>query len=471
MQKRTNCDVSLIVLLLSLGAVIRAHMNHWTEVGLLAFILCVPLSGFSHSGVPDCYESGSADSHGVSLRDSILGVPVELMAYTRPLALYGTSDEIRDTVFVFVSARYFTDQNVRKIAAGLDRKYRTRQRLTVFMSSNRKFLDNEIYSTVYEGPMCLQGAKTDFASHYVAEERSIVLSGYYRAAYWRNESGTGLLRYSPDPDDEGLVGLPLGPKSEVGPQSSLCRAAAQGDAIAISALLGAGVAPGEACASGCTPLLQAARSGRAGVAELLLAHGADVDGRSLRGVTPLMEAALRGHVTVMHSLLRHGASLSISDALGRTPLILAALAGQDIAVARLLRAGAGIDVAQRDGRTALMRAAANGHAQTVRVLLRTGARTDLRDRAGRFALMMAYDDETIRAIAGGGAEINAKDDRGWTVLMQETYFNRRPKIKALLEMGADVNAVNNDGKTALQLNSEMVPNLETLELLQSAGAR
>lgn len=50
-----------------------------------------------------------------------------------------------------------------------------------------------------------------------------------------------------------------------------------------------------------------------------------------------------------------------------------------------------------------------------------------------------------------GADLNARDNNGDTPLFMAAYGNKNPEvIKALLEYGADVNIRDDSGKTALE---------------------
>src|SRR6266513_2899517 len=55
----------------------------------------------------------------------------------------------------------------------------------------------------------------------------------------------------------------------------------------------------------------------------------------------------------------------------------------------------------------------------------------------------------VQKLLGQGADANAKDNAGWTALIWAAYFGRNDSVRALLEKGADVNAKDNDGWTAL----------------------
>jgi ankyrin repeat protein len=77
--------------------------------------------------------------------------------------------------------------------------------------------------------------------------------------------------------------------------------------------------------------------------------------------------------------------------------------------------------------------------------------------------------EEIQAAIKGGANVNAKDSDGWTVLMAAA-FNANPEmISLLLESGADVNAKDSDGATALMSAADK-GNPEVISLLLESGA-
>ena len=57
----------------------------------------------------------------------------------------------------------------------------------------------------------------------------------------------------------------------------------------------------------------------------------------------------------------------------------------------------------------------------------------------------------IRLCIAAGADVNARDNDGWTALMRAAINGGTEIVKLLLAAGADVNAKGNDGKTALML--------------------
>lgn len=109
--------------------------------------------------------------------------------------------------------------------------------------------------------------------------------------------------------------------------------------------------------------------------------------------------------------------------------------------------------AQGDG---LIYAAGNGDLPLVKALLSNGADVNAKDNDGWTALMLASDSdhfEVVQALLANGADVNAKDRRGWTALMLASRTGSLDVAQALLAKGADVNAKTGDGTTALMLAS------------------
>jgi ankyrin repeat protein len=75
----------------------------------------------------------------------------------------------------------------------------------------------------------------------------------------------------------------------------------------------------------------------------------------------------------------------------------------------------------------------------------------------------------VQALLDKGAEVNAKDKGGDTALMEAAFKGHLPVLQALLDKGAEVNAKTKGGVTALDLASK--GHTEVANLLRRAGAR
>jgi ankyrin repeat protein len=245
---------------------------------------------------------------------------------------------------------------------------------------------------------------------------------------------------------------------------------------------------------GMTPLLYAARDGRPEVARVLIAAGADIELADANGIRPLLMSVLNNHLDVARLLIDKGADLNADDFWGRSPLWAAVEyrnldmnnrdqdSPKDNGVDRapildfiglLLDRGANVNVRTREvppsrrwlyslgdvswvdftGQTPFLRAALSADTATMRLLVKHGADPNLATTAGTTPLMAA-------------AGVN------WVVA--QTYTESpRAQIEAVLlclELGADVNATNSMGLTAL-LGAVNRGSNDIIELLVKRGAR
>ncbi|XP_034382459.1 ankyrin repeat domain-containing protein 16 isoform X2 [Cyclopterus lumpus] len=142
-----------------------------------------------------------------------------------------------------------------------------------------------------------------------------------------------------------------------------------------------------------TALHTAAMHGREEVVQILLERcGYAPDCTDSCGVTPFMDAVRNGHVSVARLLLeKHQASPTAADVLGAQAVHQVAVTGQEEAL-RFLVLDLNVDVNQRATGvqlTALHYAAKEGHTSTIQTLLELGADLHARDQKGRTALHMA----------------------------------------------------------------------------------
>jgi ankyrin repeat protein len=187
---------------------------------------------------------------------------------------------------------------------------------------------------------------------------------------------------------------------------------------------------------------------------------AGVPANSQHGCNALGDAANKGNADKVRILLSAGAPPQKRDSLSREGYDCDAL---DEAASRnnpdivALMLGVHPDVNFRDygGRTALMGSAASsnysddGAVETTRLLIEAGADVNAKDDNGVTALMWANSDAGVaRLLLQSGAKVNDASKSGRTALME----SHTPEIATmLLEAGADPWAKDDKGKTALDV--------------------
>jgi len=258
---------------------------------------------------------------------------------------------------------------------------------------------------------------------------------------------------------------------------------------------------------GSTPLLFAARSGDLASARLLVAAGADVEDTTADGNTALVIAAHSGHGSLAAYLLDEGADANAAP-LGYTALHAAVVRGnlldRDVrnldpgAGASLVRAllAHGADpnarlvkgtpvrrwshdfafMARWVGATPLWLAAKFLEVEMMRVLVEAGADLGLASSNGTTPLMAAAG---LGYSWGGGSAFirNRRDFSSYNPVASAELGTRVPAaeeqraleaVTVALELGADVNAANAGGDTALHAAASLGMNT-VIELLTARG--
>ena len=244
---------------------------------------------------------------------------------------------------------------------------------------------------------------------------------------------------------------------------------------------------------GFTPLLYAARENCAACVEVLIKNKADINLPDPDSVSPLLVAIMNANWDLARQLISAGADVNQWDIFGEAPLITAIdlraridggrasidtpNTASGLAIVKLLLergadpnmqlffkpANARGDVYTR-GSTPLIRAAVNADLEVVKLLLERGADPTLStaDRqtpihaalAGRASESQAL--ELIRALHEAGTDVNVvalinhpEEIRGGTALHYAVRKRYKTVIKELASFGIDMNAVDQDGLSAL----------------------
>ena len=106
------------------------------------------------------------------------------------------------------------------------------------------------------------------------------------------------------------------------------------------------------------------------------------------------------------------------------------------------------------GRESLVYSAGEGHVDIVRCLLKKGADMNIKDNFGWTALMRAASnghDKVVQVLVDKGADMNIKDRDGWTALIRAAIMGYDKVVQVLVDEGADMNIKNRDGDTALMM--------------------
>jgi uncharacterized protein len=169
----------------------------------------------------------------------------------------------------------------------------------------------------------------------------------------------------------------------------------------------------------------------------------------------LLEATKTNDLANVVTALEQGADIETKEPLGAmTPLIIASTNGSTEIATYLIEMGADVNATNKQGVTPLIGAALNGHADLVALLAPHTTNLDQLSgmRYKENALHLAARDghtAVIAALLEAGADINALEGTRSTALMYAAYNGHLEAVELLIQQGADLNLSDQGGQTAL----------------------
>jgi ankyrin len=203
---------------------------------------------------------------------------------------------------------------------------------------------------------------------------------------------------------------------------------------------------------GTTALHWAVRADDLETADLLIRAGANVSAANRDGATPLLLAAVNGNASMLEKLIKAGADPNAPlTKHGDTALMMAARTGKTDALKMLLDHGAQVNAKEAWGdTTALMWAVSERHPDAVKMLLEHGAEVNARSKFVPSTTGRGFEGTTpVAAKPGQAAEEHSSGLL--TPLMFAAREGDLESARAFVAAGADVNAVDGDGKDVLGL--------------------
>jgi ankyrin repeat protein len=244
-----------------------------------------------------------------------------------------------------------------------------------------------------------------------------------------------------------------------GGSTPLLFAARSGDTESVRLLLGAGAKVNDALPDGTSALVLAAHSGHGSTAALLLDKGANPDSAE-NGYAALHAAVLRSDLDLVKALLAHKANPDLrttkgtpirrdttdfnlpATVIGSTPYLLAARFLEPEIMKALAAGGADLKLTMRDGTTALMLATGTGSGNNA-------TRRGIAVIDGGVVEPESAVLSTVAAALEIGADVNAANQAGDTALHTAAARGLNSVVQLLADKGAQLNAKNKRGLTPL----------------------
>ncbi|CAG9323139.1 unnamed protein product [Blepharisma stoltei] len=193
--------------------------------------------------------------------------------------------------------------------------------------------------------------------------------------------------------------------------------------------------------------------------------------------TPLLYACRLGSKTVLNYLISNFETLDYNseDEYGHNAL-LNAVHSSDPTILRLMSAYISPDKIDKNGNNCLHIAASIGSVEMTRVCIEELGIDQTKNAYGMTPLHLASNAEIVEMLILNGADVNEKDNWGWTPLHYAAYNQCYDCARVLIQIGADVSIADNDNTTAFDIclivdDQRNIAKLITEELERKAKRR
>ena len=252
--------------------------------------------------------------------------------------------------------------------------------------------------------------------------------------------------------------------------------------------------------AGHAPLHIAVTKRNINLVTLLLDKDVNLNSVTIDGKTPLHIAMDKNDEDIIQKLLAHNADPRLKDAPGNTSLHLAVRLKQETrsehvkagacdaspsptsyhtcsvhTVRAIIDHGADVNAVDNRGQSALWFACIDGQDSFVEILTDTGADPSIADEYGNSCLHAAIhghcSTETIQKIVDHGAHVNALNNDGATPLLVACSAAKAESVELLLTLGADPNIADADGDTSILSAIEGYCSVSIMQQLIDNGAK
>ncbi|KAF5228396.1 hypothetical protein FANTH_14527 [Fusarium anthophilum] len=223
-----------------------------------------------------------------------------------------------------------------------------------------------------------------------------------------------------------------------------------------------------------TPLNVAADWSEPEIFQYLLEKGADPNARDSDGIPVIGAAISVEHTNMVKWLVEANAELNVSYFESKSTPLHEATAYPEM-VRLLIQHGADINKVNGDSQTALSVAVSANHLETVQILLQESkTKPDLGtatiQRELRMAVVAGYTG-VVEALLEAGADVNNVNEDGETLMISAIKNNASPDmVRKILEYNPDLELRDNKENTVLH-HINPTTNLETTRLIVNAGGK